>query len=88
MDSLSCTVDSWHMRQPHPTACPNLSDQPAAVGPPATPRWVKVSGLVVLLLVLVVVVMVALRGGDHGPGMHGAQGALAPATARVLGLPV
>jgi hypothetical protein len=36
------------------------------------PRWVKVSGIVVVILVLLVVVL-ALTGalGEHGPGMHG-----------------
>jgi hypothetical protein len=33
------------------------------------PRWVKVSGLVALLLALLVVVML-LIGGGHGPGRH------------------
>ena len=36
-----------------------------------TPRWVKVSGLVALVLVvLFVVVMLTGRGGGHGPGRH------------------
>jgi hypothetical protein len=34
-----------------------------------TPRWVKVSAIVVLVLVLLVVVMLVV-GGDHGPGRH------------------
>lgn len=38
--------------------------------PPPTPRWVKVSMiLIVALIVLVVVLMLA--GGSHGPGRHG-----------------
>ena len=45
------------------------------VGPgreyPGIPRWVKVSGLIALVLVLLVVVMmVAGVGGQHGPGRH------------------
>ena len=35
----------------------------------ATPRWVKVFGLIALMLVLVVIVLL-LAGGDHGPGRH------------------
>lgn len=36
------------------------------------PRWVKVLGLValVLLLLLVVVMLVGGDGGGHGPGRH------------------
>ena len=38
---------------------------------PGIPTWVKVSGIVALVVILlVVVVMVAGVGGDHGPGRH------------------
>lgn len=37
--------------------------------PPATPRWVKVSGVIALLVLLLFVVL-ALAGGAHGPGRH------------------
>lgn len=36
------------------------------------PRWVKVSGLVVLLVAVLAVILLLLGGpGDHGPGRHG-----------------
>jgi ABC-type transporter Mla subunit MlaD len=39
-----------------------------------TPRWVKVFGIIALVvLVLVVVMLIAGRGG-HGPGRHAAGG--------------
>lgn len=38
--------------------------------PPGMPRWVKVSGLVVLAVVVVIVVIMLLAGGEHGPGLH------------------
>lgn len=39
--------------------------------PPAIPRWVKVSAIVVgLLVVLFVALTLAGVGGDHGPGRH------------------
>jgi hypothetical protein len=38
---------------------------------PGTPRWVKVSGIVVILLVVLVAIML-LAG--HGPGRHGLSG--------------
>ncbi len=38
---------------------------------PGTPRWVKVSGIVVGVLVLLVVIMVFTGvGGPHGPSRH------------------
>ena len=38
---------------------------------PGTPRWVKVSGIVVgVLTLLAVIVMLAGVGGQHGPGRH------------------
>ncbi|MEX2290565.1 MAG: hypothetical protein WD794_09600 [Mycobacteriales bacterium] len=48
--------------------------------PPATPRWVKITGVVLALFVLAVLAKVLIGGGvgGHGPGMHGAFGGLAP----------
>jgi len=38
---------------------------------PGTPRWVKVSAIVVgILVLLVVILMVTGVGGPHGPGRH------------------
>jgi len=40
-----------------------------------TPRWVKVFGIIALVLVLLVVVVLATgRGGSHGPGRHAPSG--------------
>lgn len=36
---------------------------------PSTPRWVKLFGIIALVLVLLVGVML-LSGGEHGPGRH------------------
>ena len=42
---------------------------------PGTPRWVKVSGIVVGVLVLLVVIIVFTGiGGPHGPGRHASPG--------------
>lgn len=39
--------------------------------PPATPGWVKVSGIVVGAVLLVFLILkLAGAGGQHGPGMH------------------
>jgi hypothetical protein len=46
-----------------------------------TPRWVKVFGIVALVVILLVVIML-LTGGNHGPGRHtGGRGGPAPAAA-------
>ena len=43
------------------------------------PRWVKVTGLVVVLLAVAFVVS-SLAGVDHGPGQHGSGAAPAAGT--------
>jgi hypothetical protein len=35
-----------------------------------TPRWVKVFGIIALVLVALVVVMIVAGRGGHGPGRH------------------
>lgn len=37
---------------------------------PGTPRWVKVSGIIAIVLVLLVVIMMFIGGANHGPGRH------------------
>jgi hypothetical protein len=38
---------------------------------PGTPRWVKVSGIILAALVLAAVVVILTgSGGPHGPGRH------------------
>lgn len=45
---------------------------------PGTPRWVKVFGIVVLVLVLMAVIIMATGvGGEHGPGRHVSSGSAA-----------
>jgi hypothetical protein len=38
--------------------------------PPSTPRWVKVFGIIIVVLVLLFVGLQFLSGGRHGPGRH------------------
>jgi len=39
--------------------------------PPSTPRWVKVSGIIVIVLILLFIIMKLTGiGGEHGPGRH------------------
>lgn len=44
-----------------------MADQPRY---PGTPRWVKVSVIIVGVLVLLVVGLMVFGGGKHGPGRH------------------
>lgn len=37
------------------------------------PRWVKVSGAIVIALVLIVIVAMLVGGGNHGPGRHSVE---------------
>ena len=41
---------------------------------PGAPRWVKVFGIIVIVLVLLVVAMMFIGGGEHGPGRHTPSG--------------
>jgi len=43
----------------------------------ATPRWVKVFGIIALVVVLLVGVLLLAGGGEHGPGRHVSAGHLA-----------
>ena len=45
-------------------------DRGPAAAYPGTPRWVKVSGIVALVLILLLVVLMVAAGGQHGPGRH------------------
>ena len=44
--------------------------KPTENRPPSTPRWVKVSGIIAIVLVLLVVIIMFISGGKHGPGRH------------------
>lgn len=50
---------------------------------PGVPRWVKVLGIIGLVLVALLVILLLFAGGEHGPGRHtggdgGDHGANAP----------
>ena len=51
-----------------------MTDPPRDPGPkpPAMPRWVKVSGIIVgvLLLLVAILAITGVLGGEHGPGRH------------------
>ncbi len=45
--------------------------------PPATPKWVKVFGIIALIVVVLFVVLL-FTPGRHGPGRHMGRGNTAP----------
>lgn len=50
--------------------------------PPAVPGWVKVSGIVALVLALLIaIVLLTGIGGPHGPARHEPSGDGAPSSA-------
>ncbi len=63
------------MTDPHPY--PDTDDatdvRPDRRSPPCAPRWVKVFGIIALVLILLLVVQI-LMGGNHGPGRHRMSG--------------
>ena len=42
-----------------------------------TPLWVKLFGLITLIVALALVVVLLVSGGDHGPGRHAIGGNVA-----------
>jgi hypothetical protein len=46
------------------------SDRGATAG---TPRWVRVSAIVVAVLLLLMIVVLLVGGGQHGPSRHAAR---------------
>jgi hypothetical protein len=57
-----------------------MNDRPSY---PGTPRWVKLSAIVALVLVLLVVAVMAAVGGEHGPGRHVPAGGADPPVGQV-----
>ncbi len=59
------------MVDPHPHSAADNATRigPDRESPPRTPRWVKVFGIIALVLALLFVVSL-LTGGNHGPGRH------------------
>ena len=57
--------------------------------PHATPRWVKVSGIIALVVILLVVILLVTGGpGGHGPSRHtgGLGGHTPPASVTAHGV--
>jgi hypothetical protein len=50
------------------------TDQPDTTQRPATPWWVKVIGVALLVILVLAAIILVVGGGRHGPGMHGGAG--------------
>jgi hypothetical protein len=46
------------------------NERPDRASPPATPRWVKVTGIIFIVLVLLVIVLHLTGYSPGGPGSH------------------
>jgi hypothetical protein len=50
--------------------------QPKRSTPPATPRWVKIMGIVILVAILLFVIVGLFSGIQHGPKLHNPAGGM------------
>lgn len=70
------------MTEPHRPEESLGAPAPDQAQPPAMPRWVKITGVVVGVFVVALVAMLALGGGGgHGPERHGSLDSTAPVAA-------
>ena len=53
-----------------PTPSPDTGTGPDRGTLAGTPRWVKVFGIVALVVVVLFIVVLLVGGGEHGPGRH------------------
>jgi hypothetical protein len=51
-----------------------MADPPHSPDTGGIPRWVKVSGIIALILALLAVVMLLIGGGGHTPRRHASSG--------------
>jgi hypothetical protein len=49
------------------------------------PRWVKVLLVAALVVAAVLIVVMALAGGEHGPGLHAGTGGTSGVVAPLVG---
>lgn len=50
------------------------SNRGIASTPPGMPRWVKVFGIIAIVVALFFVIMLFVGSGQHGPGRHQPSG--------------
>lgn len=59
------TEEDTHVADPHPDSDGDTGDDTGG-----TPRWVKVFGIIAVVVILLFVIMMFIGGGKHGPGRH------------------
>lgn len=64
------TEDGTHMAASSTDSNSDTRVRPDRGSPPSTPRWVKVFGIIVLVLVLLFVILHLTGISNHGPGSH------------------
>lgn len=70
-------MEDMHMADlpPYPDSNGDTSVGPDRGSPPGTPRWLKVFGIIALVIILLIVIALATGlGGPHGPGRHSPSG--------------
>lgn len=60
----------------------NAPERPDRELPPSTPRWVKVFGIIALIVALLFIGLLLFGGGSHGPRRHTDHPAIMAATLR------
>ena len=61
---------STERRSPTPPTLARRTEGSDSESPPGVPRWVKVFGVVTVIVVLLAIVAMIFGGGKHGPGRH------------------
>ncbi len=61
---------------PHPDPHDDTGVDSSSESTTGTPQWVKMFGIVALILVLLIIIMMLVSGGEHGPGRHRPSGGL------------
>lgn len=61
---------STERRSPTPPTLARRTEVSDSESPPGVPRWVKVFGVVTVIVILLAIVVMILAGGKHGSGRH------------------
>ena len=76
-DTMSCKVwgcagrlDASDLRKEFAMSQSPSDAQDGRGDAPGIPRWVKITGLVLVALLLLIGAVMVLSGGQHGPGRH------------------
>jgi hypothetical protein len=71
MEKAATTKIGMEKRMTETPPNENTDEVPDRASPPGIPRWLKVSGIVVIVLVVLVIGISFIAGVQHGPGQFG-----------------